>query len=43
MLFESSPTAVTDGGSCVDDIRRGETLAWHNAAVTHSTDGPSHL
>lgn len=43
MLFESSLTPVTDGGSCVDDIRRREALAWLNAAVTHSTDGQSAL
>lgn len=43
MLFESSLAPVTDGSSCVDDIRRGETLAWHNAAVTHSSCGQSAL
>lgn len=43
MLFESSLVPVTNGGSCVDDIRRGETLPWHRAAVTHNTDGKSAL
>lgn len=43
MLFEWSPTPVTNGCSCVDDIRRGETLPRHNAAVTHNTDGEAAL
>lgn len=43
MLFESSLVPVTNGGSCVDDIRRGETLPWHRAAITHNTSGESAL